>query len=54
MAFDNDMFFFENGIKGTYIRPEDIEYYEEYINTICFYNEGLKQEETLFDIYKNK
>lgn len=43
----------KNGIKGTYIRPEDIQYYEEYVDTLEFYSEFNKQEETLFKIYKN-
>lgn len=47
-----DGFISENGIKGHYIRPEDIQYYEQYVSTVDFYSENLKQEETLLKIYK--
>lgn len=42
----------KNGIKGTYVRPEDVQYYEEYVDVLEFYSESIKQEETLLKIYK--
>lgn len=50
-AFINKAYINDNGIKGMYIRPEDIEWYEQYIDTLSFYSENLKQEETLLKIY---
>lgn len=49
---NNSNFIDEDGIKGTYVRPEDIQYYEQYVKIIEFYSENLKQEETLLKIYK--
>lgn len=42
----------ENGICGVYIRPEDIQYYEDYITTIEFYTTTNQKEESLLKIYK--
>lgn len=45
----------ENGIIGGWIRPEDVEYYEEGIDVFEF--EGglnLEQEKTMFEIYSQK
>lgn len=42
----------EDGIKGTYVRPEDIPLYEEFVDTIEFYSEGLQQEKVLLKIYQ--
>lgn len=39
------------GVSGCWIRPEDVEIYEEYIDTMQFYFTTLQQEETLFKIY---
>ena len=44
----------ENGIKGPYIRPEDVEYYEQYVSHIEFISDRLEKELTLIDVYKNK
>lgn len=41
----------ENGICGTYIRPEDVDEYGKYINVIEFEGVSLKQEEALYRIY---
>lgn len=42
-----------NGIHGSWIRPEDIEYYEDYIDVFDFYffNNEYGKERTLYDIY---
>lgn len=42
----------ENGICGTYVRPEDVKTYEQYVNTLEFRTDGLTQEATLLEIYK--
>ena len=54
LAYDSSIIPVGEGRKGTYIRPEDIQYYEKYVKTIEFFSTNLKQEEILFDIYKNK
>lgn len=41
-----------NGIIGSYIRPEDISIYEQYVSTIEFDYSELSQELTLQKIYK--
>lgn len=41
----------ENGIHGTWIRPQDTDLYEEYVDTFEFRAEKLVQQEALFDIY---
>ena len=41
-----------NGICGTYIRPEDIEVYSEYIDHIEFDTQDLQKELTLLKVYK--
>ena len=51
LAYDN-FIPCKEGIKGTYIRPEDVQYYEQYVDTIEFYAEGNKQEEALLKVYK--
>lgn len=43
----------QNGIIGSYIRPEDIPIYEPYINTCFFRFDTLAEERRLFNIYKN-
>lgn len=43
-----------NGIYGTWIRPEDTKYYEEYISVFDFEAEDLKREATLLRIYKKE
>lgn len=42
----------EEGICGTYIRPEDVTFYEKFISTIEFAADSKKNEETLLKIYK--
>lgn len=44
----------QNGICGTYIRPEDVSVYEKYVDTIEFVTETLSQEGVLFEIYAVK
>lgn len=39
-----------NGVCGTWIRPEDVSLYEPYVNTIEFYG-NVKEEQALFRIY---
>ena len=41
----------ENGINGNWIRPEDIDAYSLYIDTIEFGTQPQKREQTLFRIY---
>ena len=54
LAVPNTNFIGDDGIKGTYIRPEDIQYYEKYVKIIEFWSETLKEEETLLKIYKEE
>lgn len=49
-----DWFNFENNICGPWIRPDDVELYEEYITTIEFALITLEQERALFRIYAEK
>ena len=51
---NSDNLVHENGVVGSWIRPEDLSLYEHLIDTIEFDTEDEKQEETLYDIYKNK
>lgn len=49
----NDFIPREEGICGTYIRPEDVSQYEKYVDTLEFFsNNDWKKESTLFKIYK--
>lgn len=41
------------GIFGTWIRPEDVEYYEEYIDIIDFFYSTSEQESVLYEVYKS-
>lgn len=42
----------EDGIKGPWVRPEDIDKYAKYIDAVDFYhNEELTKESTLFHVY---
>lgn len=43
----------ENGIVGSWIRPEDIDLYEELIDTIEFENCDTRKEEALYRIYRD-
>lgn len=42
----------KNGITGSWIRPEDIEVYEQWVDSIVFSTDDLGKESTLLDIYK--
>ena len=44
----------EDGICGTYVRPEDVDQYEPYVSTLEFRTDVLTKESTLLDIYKKK
>lgn len=44
----------KNGIFGTWIRPEDIEFYENYVAICEFENCDLNKEATLFQAYQNE
>jgi hypothetical protein len=41
----------EEGICGTYIRPDDVDEYDKYVTTIEFFAEKLEKEATLLEIY---
>jgi hypothetical protein len=53
MCFDNYIPR-EEGICGTYIRPDDVELYDQYITTIEFFAEKLEKEAALLEIYQKK
>ena len=42
----------ESGICGTFVRPEDVIKYEQYVQTLEFVSTNLNQEEGLFKVYK--
>ena len=42
-----------NGLKGTWVRPEDIGVYEQWVDTFEFAAETLDKEATLLHIYKD-
>ena len=42
----------ENGICGSWIRPEDIEVYSKWVDTIEFITDDLGKEATLLHVYK--
>lgn len=44
----------KNGVCGTWIRPEDVDTYGEYVDVIEFMEPLLSKEETLLHIYKEK
>ena len=44
----------ENGVLGTWIRPEDLELYDKYVDTIEFFAETANKEELLAQIYLEK
>ena len=44
----------ENGIYGTWVRPEDIEIYEKWVDVIEFLSDDLSKEATLFHVYKDQ
>lgn len=44
----------KNGVYGVYIRPEDIDIYENFIDHIEFKTDGLKQERAYVRIYKQQ
>ena len=41
----------KNGICGTYVRPEDVEIYAEYVSHMEFVTDSLETEHTLYKIY---
>lgn len=43
----------ENGICGSWIRPEDTETYGQYVDTFEFFTDELKREQVLLHIYKD-
>lgn len=43
----------EDGICGQWIRPEDTEVYEEYVDTYDFVANELQREQVLFHVYKD-
>ena len=43
----------DNGIYGTWIRPEDIQIYENWVDTFEFITDDLKKESTLIHVYKD-
>lgn len=43
----------DNGIYGTWIRPEDVQIYENWVDTFEFITDDLKKESTLIHIYKD-
>lgn len=47
----NDYSFLPNGIQGTYVRPEDIQSYSEYVDHFEFDSKTLAQERTLYKVY---
>lgn len=44
----------EEGVCGTYVRPEDVKYYEKYVSTLEFFAPDLGKEAVLLNIYKNE
>ena len=42
-----------NGLKGMWVRPEDIGVYEEWVDTFEFVADTLDKEATLLHIYKD-
>ena len=42
----------KTGIYGPYIRPEDVDFYEKYIDHIEFITKSLEKELTLIKVYK--
>ena len=44
----------ENGINGQWIRPEDIDMYEEYVDTVEFDGVELSKERALYRIYHDE
>ena len=43
-----------NGICGTYVRPEDVDIYAQYVDHIEFVTDSLDKEEALLRIYRAK
>lgn len=44
----------EDGICGTFVRPEDVDKYAEYVDHMEFYADNLRQERTLLHIYRQE
>lgn len=44
----------EDSICGHWIRPEDLDEYEDYIDVVEFEDCAIRREETLFKVYKNQ
>lgn len=49
----NDYLPCENGVNGTYIRPEDVTAYELFVKHLMFVTNDLQKERTLTKIYKS-
>ncbi len=47
----NDYSFLKDGIQGTYVRPEDIKHYAQYVDHFEFDVKTLEQERTLYKVY---
>lgn len=43
-----------NDFKKFFIRPEDIDFYEEYVDIFEFFTEDLSKQKVLYQIYKDK
>lgn len=52
MAYGNYMIR-KNGIRGSYVRPEDADYYGQWIDTLEFMVDTLTKEAALFKVYHN-
>lgn len=43
-----------NGVCGTYVRPEDVDTYAQYVNHMEFITDSLEKEEALLRVYRSK
>lgn len=44
----------KDGIEGTYVRPEDVDAYSQYVDHMYFITDDLNKERTFIKIYKEK